>query len=69
MSGFKKLSHSIWECKYHIVFCSKYRIFEGQTGECGKQQIYHLSRQKDLVEVEEISVQQVLPAPPSQAIT
>ena len=25
MSRFKKLSHSIWECKYHIVFCAKYR--------------------------------------------
>ena len=22
---FKKLSHSIYECKYHIVFCPKYR--------------------------------------------
>ncbi len=22
---FRKLSHSIYECKYHIVFCPKYR--------------------------------------------
>jgi len=22
---FKKLSHSIYECKYHVVFCPKYR--------------------------------------------
>lgn len=76
MSGFKKLSHSIWECKYHIVFCPKYRyrIFEGQIGEYAKQQVYHLSRQKDLVEVEDISVQPdhihtILSVPPKYAIS
>ncbi|MGL4611051.1 MAG: transposase [Trueperaceae bacterium] len=21
----KRLSHSVYECKYHVVFCSKYR--------------------------------------------
>jgi putative transposase len=26
MSRFKKLSHTIFECKYHIVFCPKYRF-------------------------------------------
>ncbi len=59
MSNFKKLSHSIYECKYHIVFCPKYRyrIFDGQIEEYAKQQVYHLARQKDLVEVEEINVQ------------
>jgi hypothetical protein len=25
-SGFKRLSHTIYECKYHIVFCPKYRF-------------------------------------------
>ena len=25
MSGFKKLSHVVWQCKYHIVWCPKYR--------------------------------------------
>ena len=76
MSGFKKLSYSIWECKYHIVFCPKYRypIFEGQIVEYAKQQVYHLSRQKDLVEVEEISVQPdhihtILSVPPKYAIS
>ena len=41
MSSFKKLSCSIWECKYHIVFCPKYidnRIFDVQIGEYAKQQ-------------------------------
>jgi putative transposase len=76
MSGFRKLSHSIWECKYHIVFCPKYRyrMFEGQIGEYAKQQVYHLTRQKDLVQAEEISVQPdyvhtILSAPPKYAIS
>ena len=25
MSRFKKLSHTVWECKYHIIWCPKYR--------------------------------------------
>jgi len=59
MSRFRKLSHSIWECKYHVVFCPKYRysIFDGRVGEYAKQQVDQLDRQKDLVEVEELNVQ------------
>jgi putative transposase len=26
MSDFKKLAHSVWECKYHLVWCPKYRF-------------------------------------------
>jgi len=25
MSRFRKLSHSLWHCQYHIVWCPKYR--------------------------------------------
>jgi putative transposase len=59
ISRFKRLSHTIYECKYHIVFCLKYRypILEGNVGEYAKQQVYQLARQKDLLEVEEINVQ------------
>ncbi|MBW2430068.1 MAG: transposase, partial [Deltaproteobacteria bacterium] len=59
MSRFKKLSHSIYECKYHIVFCLKYRyrIFDGQIGDYASQQVYQLARQKDLLAVEELNVQ------------
>jgi putative transposase len=33
MSRFKRLSHTIYECKYHLVFCPKYRypILEGNA--------------------------------------
>ena len=26
MHQFQKLSHAIWQCKYHIVWCPKYRF-------------------------------------------
>jgi putative transposase len=76
MSEFKKLSNTIYECKYHIVFCPKYRyrIFEGQIGEYVKQQVYSLARQKDQIEVVEINVQPdhihaILSVPPKYSIS
>jgi putative transposase len=56
---FKKLSHSIYECKYHIVFCPKYRyrVFGGEIGQSVQQQIERLLKQKEQVEVIELNVQ------------
>jgi len=47
---FKKLSRTIYECKYHIVCCPKYRhrIFKDQIKEYTKSQVYILCGQKDL---------------------
>ena len=44
---FKKLAHSLYECKHHIVFCPKYRykILQDEVGQYVKQQIYRLSNQ------------------------
>ena len=58
-SRFKKLSHTIYECKYHIVFCPKYRfrIFKDEISEYSKQQIYILCRYKESVEIIELNVQ------------
>ena len=56
---FKKLSHTIYECKYHFAICPKYRfgIFKGEIAEYTKQQTYILCRQKELVEILELNVQ------------
>jgi putative transposase len=56
---FKRLAHSIYECKYHIVFCPKYRyrILRDEVGEYTRQQIYRLCQQKDKVDVMELNVQ------------
>ena len=59
VSSFNKLSHTIYECKYHIVFCPKYRfrIFKDGISEYVNQQIYKLCSQKDKVDVLELNVQ------------
>jgi putative transposase len=73
---FKRLSHSLYECKYHIVFCPKYRyrIFKNEIGEYVKQQIYQLCKQKEQVEILELNVQPehvhlVLSIPPKYAVS
>ena len=73
---FKRLTHSIYECKYHIVFCPKYRyrILRDEVAEYTKQQIYRLCRQKDAVEVLELTVQPdhvhlVVSIPPKYAVS
>ena len=75
-SSFKKLSHSIYECKYHVVFCPKYRyrVFAAAVAEYTRQQIYALCRQKELVEVLELNIQPdhlhlVVSIPPKYAVS
>ena len=77
MSNFKKLSHSIYECKYHIVSCPKYRfkIFkDDEIADYTGKQIYDLCRQKELVEVKEMNVQKdhihlVMSIPPKYSVS
>ena len=73
---FKKLSHSLYECKYHIVFCPKYRyrIFRDELADYTRQQIESLCRQKDQIEVLEVNIQPdhihlVLSIPPKYAVS
>lgn len=56
---FRKLAHSLYECKYHIVFCPKYRyqILQDEVGEDVRQQIYALLGQQEGVEVLELNIQ------------
>ena len=57
---FRKLAHSLYECKYHIVFCPKYRykILQNEVSKYVEQEIYRLSNQKDGVEILEVNVQE-----------
>jgi len=73
---FKRLSHTIYECKYHIVFCPKYRfrIFKDEIAEYTKQRIYVLCNQKELLEILELNVRQdhihmVMWIPPKYSIS
>ena len=73
---FRRLSHSVYECKYHVVFCPKYRyrIFQDDVAEYARQQIYGLCRQKDKVEVLELTIKVdhihlVMSIPPKYAVS
>jgi len=72
---FRKLSHSIYECKYHIIFCPKYRyrIFKDEVGRYTENLLRRLSEQKEL-EVLELNVQEdhvhmVLIIPPKYSVS
>ena len=58
MSRFKKLSHAIWHCQYHIVFVPKYRyrILQGKVAYEVERCIRLFSGQKSC-EIQELSIQ------------
>lgn len=55
----KKLSHSVYECKYHVVFCPKYRykILEAEVQSYVSRKIHQLCGQREDIEVLELNVQ------------
>ena len=75
MKDFKRLSHAVWECKYHIVWCPKYRfrILKGKIGESVRGVIKQLCEWKK-IEILEGNVQAdhihlVLSFPPKYSIS
>ena len=57
MSKWKKQSHVVYQCSYHIVWCPKYRfrILEGAVGKYVEERIRTICEWKDS-EIEELSV-------------
>lgn len=55
MHDFKRLAHAVWDCKYHLVWCPKYRfqILNGEVGTSMRQIIQELCRQKEIEIVED----------------
>jgi putative transposase len=75
MSEFKKLAHALWQCKYHIVFCPKYRfkILKGTVAESVNEFLTLLCRWKR-IEMMEMSLQEdhvhlVLSVPPKHSVS
>ncbi len=73
---FRKQSHTIYECKYHLIFCPKYRrrILKDEIREYARREIENLLRQKDGIEIIEMNVQSdhvhlVVWIPPKYAIS
>ena len=75
MFSFKKLSHAIWHCMYHIVWTPKYRyrILKGEIKIEVEHCIKAFSEQKGCI-IEELNVQEdhvhlVLMVPPKVSIS
>lgn len=75
MSEYKKLAHALWQCKYHIVWCPKYRfkILKGKVADSLREIIWQLCEWKKL-EILEGNVQSdhihlVLSIPPKYSIS
>ena len=75
MSDFKKIAHAVWECKYHVVWCPKYRfrILKGEVANSARDIIRQLCEWKK-IEILEGSVQYdhihlVLSFPPKYSIS
>ncbi|MCA9356777.1 IS200/IS605 family transposase [Candidatus Nomurabacteria bacterium] len=73
---YKKLSHTVWLCTYHIVFCPKYRykILEGKAEVLVRNYFYQLCGRKDQVTIEEINIQpdhvhMIISIPPKYSIS
>ncbi len=58
MSRFRKLSHTLWHCQYHIVWVPKYRhrILTGNVGHEVSNCIRAFSQQKE-IEIVEMNIQ------------
>ena len=58
MSRFRKLSHTMWHCQYHIVWVLKYRhrILTGNVGHEVSNCIRAFSQQKE-IEILEMNIQ------------
>ena len=75
MSSFNKLAYAIWQCKYHIVWCPKYRfrILKGAVEKSVKEIIKQLCEWKKL-EILEMNIQEdhihvILSIPPKFAVS
>ena len=75
MSNLKKLAHAVWQCKYHIIWCPKYRfkILKGALQRSVEEILQQLCDWKKL-EVLEMSIQEdhvhmVLSIPPKFSVS
>jgi len=75
MSNFKKLAHAIWQCKYHVIWCPKYRfkIMKGPVKTTVVEILKQLCEWKK-IEVLEMNVQEdhvhmIVSIPPKNAVS
>jgi putative transposase len=72
---FKRLAHAVWQCKYHVVWCPKYRyrILRGELGKTVRDIIRQLCEWKKIeilegnIQIDHIHL--VLEIPPKYSIS
>ena len=75
MSDLQRLAHAVWQCKYHIIWCPKYRfrIFRGALQESVSKILQQLCEWKKLeilgINVQEDHVHLVLSMPPKFSVS
>ena len=75
MAKWKKLSHTIYQCKYHIVWCPKYRyrILKGALSKYVEQTLRMLCEWKNMeileMNVKEDHIHMILSVPPRLSIS
>ena len=75
MKQFKRLAHALWQCKYHVVWCPKYRyqILRGELGKTVRDIIRQLCEWKKIeilegnIQIDHIHL--VLEIPPKYSIS
>ena len=75
MKDFKKLAHAVWKCKYHLVWCPKYRfrILKGDIGKSVRDILKELCEWKGIEilagNVQADHIHLVLTIPPKHSVS
>jgi putative transposase len=75
MKDFKKLAHAVWKCKYHLVWCPKYRfrILKGDIGKSVRDIVKQLCEWKGIEilagNVQADHIHLVLTIPPKYSVS
>ena len=75
MSRFKRLSHTIWHCEYHIVWVPKYRyrVLQGKIQEevdlCVREQTRQMNCEVQELNVQADHVHLIVQIPPKLSIS
>ena len=51
MEDYKRSSHSVWDCKYHLVWTTKYRypVLDGEVGQRCRELLREIARSKEMI--------------------
>ena len=75
MREFSKIAHAVWECKYHVVWCPKYRyrILTGTVGRTVRELLREFCEWKKLKilagNVQKDHIHLVLSIPPKYSVS